>query len=98
MTLNWVRTVGDEAVAPWPSRAAITSYASSYLPFRINRRGESGKKGQRAYMQSVKTGIWSVLIDTSILEHGQWLTDLEGKWESPLYTAGSKGESKSEPG
>lgn len=45
MTLNWALTDGLLIVAPWPSRAAMTSRASSYFPFRMRRRGEEGEEG-----------------------------------------------------
>lgn len=58
MTLNWALTDGEWTVAPWPCKAAMTSAASSYLPFRMSSLGLSGKKGQRAYIHRVKK-IWN---------------------------------------
>jgi hypothetical protein len=57
MMLNCVLTDGEDGVAPWPSNAARTSYASSYLPFRIRSRGESGRKGHKTQIRPVKTGF-----------------------------------------
>ena len=57
ITLNWVLTSGESTLTPWPSSAAITSRASSYLPLRMSSRGESGRKGHMAQMQRVKK-IW----------------------------------------
>lgn len=45
--LNCACTEADSMVAPSPSRAAITSRASSVRPLRIKRRGESGRNGHR---------------------------------------------------
>lgn len=43
-----VITAGESGVAPWPSKAAMTSKASSCLPLRISSLGESGRNGHRA--------------------------------------------------
>lgn len=48
------RITGESGVAPLPSRAARTSRASSLLPFRTRRRGESGRKGQTKQMIAEK--------------------------------------------
>lgn len=57
MILNWALTDGEVTVAPLPSSAAMTSRASSYLPFRMSRRGESGRNGQRHQIIRLKK-IW----------------------------------------
>lgn len=54
MILYCVRTDAESGVASWPSNAARTSSASSCLPFRMRRRGESGRNGHSAYIQNVK--------------------------------------------
>lgn len=54
MMLNCDLTDNDSGVAPSPCRAAITSRASACLPFRMRRRGESGRNGHSTYISKVK--------------------------------------------
>ena len=70
MIENWVRTLGELTVAPLPSSAARTSYASSYLPLRINSRGESGKKGHINQTKAEKTMLFA---SECAMMQGMWL-------------------------
>jgi hypothetical protein len=69
MTLNSAWTDGDSGVAPWPSSAARTSRASSYLPLRMRRRGLSGRNGHKAQMQRVKK-IWNARGNLQAMSRG----------------------------
>ena len=75
MIENWVRTLGELTVAPLPSSAARTSYASSYLPLRISSRGESGRNGHMSQTKAEKTVI---CMSECATMQGRDLTDLEG--------------------
>lgn len=62
MTEYCALTDGESGVAPFPSRAASTSNASSCLSFRMRRRGESGRNGTMAIITKEKTGDVSVRL------------------------------------
>lgn len=103
--LNCARTEAESGVAPLPSRAARTSSASSYLPLRISRRGESGKNGHMHQIKAVKTVLFlrrprsahtlqiAVTYDEKRVEQGR-LTALKSQGKSPRDTTRSEGETQ----
>lgn len=93
----WVRTEGLSTVAPWPSRAARISSASSCRSFRISRRGESGRKGHIKQMRMEKTASLVSRAQRSHGRTGDALTYLEGQGESPTDASGGEGEAESQP-
>ena len=92
---NCVRTEGELTVAPCPSRAARTSYASSYLPFLMSKRGESGKKGHIKQMRPEKTV--DCQLSFSCYPQTFPLTDLKSQGKPPTHTPWRKGESQGQP-